>query len=209
MRKLVPILLLAAIVALVAWFFFKPAHTYRNYPPTATGAWVAFGDSLTEGYGASRGEDYPTLLGKAIGVGIRNQGVSGQTTQGALGRLDSIASEKPRVVLLCLGGNDFLQQLPKDTTFGNLGQMIDRFHQEGSFVVLIGVRSTSFRDKNAEHFAALAKQKDVLYIEDIFKGIMFRPTLMSDAIHPNAEGYKLIAQRLQEELMPYLPALKN
>lgn len=181
---------------------------YRNYPPTATGPWIAFGDSLTAGYGADKGKDYPTLLRKKLGVTIENQGVVGQTTGQALNRLDGAASAQPRVVLLCLGGNDGLQQISRTTMFENLGRMIDRFHAAGSFVVLIGVRSTTIRDKNEEGFEELADKKHVLLLPDILQDTFTDPRLMSDEVHPNDAGYEVIAERFAKTLRPLMDKLK-
>src|SRR5689334_20743652 len=98
-------LLAAAAVTLgcLAWRWSRPAH-YANLPPTATGSWVAFGDSLTEGIGASPGNDYPSRLSQLLGVEIVNLGRSGETTESSLTRLEDVLRLRPRVVLLCLGG---------------------------------------------------------------------------------------------------------
>lgn len=181
---------------------------YRNYPPTATGPWIAFGDSLTYGYGASKGKDYPTLVAQKLAVKIENNGVSGQTTGDALGRVDASARKAPRVVLLCLGGNDGLQKIPREKMFKNLSDIISTFHAEGSFVVLIGVRSATLRDKNEEGFEELAKRKRVLYIPDILEGLFTDPRYMSDQIHPNDAGYEMIAERVAKELRPLMEKLK-
>jgi lysophospholipase L1-like esterase len=123
-------------------------------------------------------------------------------------RVDELAQLRPRVVLLCFGGNDSLNQESRARTFLNLAQMIDRFHQEGSFVVLIGIRSASLRDRNEEHFAKLAREKRVLYVPDILRGLVFKPVYMSDAIHPNDAGYAKFAERLEKKLRRLLPELK-
>ena len=203
---LILVLLLAGSVAL---FYFRGCRPdYANLPPTATGPWVAFGDSLTEGYGASAGNDYPTLLGRKLGISIQNFGKSGDSSGGALQRVDAVAELKPRVVLLCFGGNDSLQGEPAGRTFANLAQLIDRFHSEGSFVVLIGIRSASLRDRNSAHFRKLAKAKRVLYVPDMLKGLAFKPVYMSDAIHPNDAGYARIADRLEKALRPHMGQLR-
>jgi len=199
--------LLAVIVALLWWR--RERTDYVNLPPTASGPWVAFGDSLTESYGASSGHDSPTLLGHRLGVSIVNMGRSGDTTAGGLKRLEELARLHPRVVLLCLGGNDGLNREPGTQTFANLAAMIDRIHQEGSFVVLIGIRSVSLRDRNEKYFKKLARDKRVLYVPDMLKGLAFKPVYMSDAIHPNEEGYRRIAERLEKVLKPLLPELIN
>jgi acyl-CoA thioesterase I len=193
----------------VAWWLFSRGGTdYANYPPSATGPWVAFGDSLTAGLGASEGNDYPAVLGRMLGVAITNAGRSGETSADGVKRVDELAQLRPRVVLLCFGGNDSLNQESRARTFSNLTWMIDRFHQEGSFVVLIGIRSASLRDRNEEHFAKLAREKRVLYVPDMLRGLVFKPVYMSDAIHPNDAGYAKFAERLEKKLRRLLPELK-
>ena len=71
-----------------------------------------------------------------------------------------------------------------------------------TFVVLIGVRNASLRDRNEKPFARLAAEKRVFHIPDILQGIAFKPIYMSDAVHPNDEGYRLIAERLENQLRP-------
>ena len=204
-------LILAAVIlcgAGLLWFWLRGDDDYTNYPPRATGPWVAFGDSLTEGFGASEGNDYPAVLGRKLGVTIQNHGNSGETTIDGLKRLGEVAQLSPRVVLLCFGGNDSLNQESRQQTFANVGQMIDGFHQNGSFVVLIGIRSASLRDFNEEHFAKLAREKRVLYVPDMLRGLAFKPVYMSDAIHPNDAGYLKIAERLEKKLRPLMPKLR-
>jgi len=199
------------LLAILGWKFFGGSGPgdLRNFPPTATGPWVAFGDSLTEGYGASRGEAYPAVFAKLTGIEVKNHGVSGNTSQDGLARLEEIAKLKPKVVLLCLGGNDTLRQIPRESTFANLEKIVDRFLREGSFVVLIGIQSASLlRDKNEKHFEELAERKKLLFLENILDGVIFNRELMSDQIHPNAQGYEKIAKRFSEELGPYLTALR-
>jgi acyl-CoA thioesterase-1 len=206
--KLWKILILLVVIA-AAIFVFRACRkaNFTNFPPTATGDWVAFGDSLTAGFGASDGNDYPALLSKSIGKPILNKGVPGETTENALRRVEEIVRLQPRVVLLCLGGNDGLQQLPMDKTFANLSTIIDRLHQSGSFVVLVGVRSASIRDHYEKSFKILAAEKQVLYVPNVLKGVLGNPGLMSDYIHPNDDGYKAIAERLEKILNPLLPNL--
>lgn len=208
LRKLTWILVPTFVAALVYWWVGRPPVP-ANLPPTATGPWIAFGDSLTEGYGATEGHSYPAQLSRGLGVPILNFGVSGDTTADALKRLDSVARQQPRVVLLCLGGNDALNQVPQARSIANLGAIIDRLHAEGTFVVLIGIRSASLRDRNEKAFARLAREKRVLYVPDFLQGLAFKPVYMSDAIHPNDEGYKQFAERLEKVLRPLLPRLTS
>ncbi len=166
-------------------------------------------DSLTAGYGATAGHDYPTLLSQRLGIPIINQGHSGDTTADGLRRLGQVLPLRPSVVLLCLGGNDCLppRDVPVDVMISNLGRIIDQLQQQGAFVVLIGVHSPSVLDKNKKHFRQLARDKRTFYVPDIFKGIFLKPIYMSDALHPNDAGYRAIAERLEKELRPLLPSL--
>lgn len=198
--------LLILLLGVAAWFVARSFHRYDyvNFPPTATGPWVAFGDSLTEGYGASEGKDYPTVLAQKLGLKILNLGKAGETSADGLARVEQVAQLQPRVVLLCFGGNDGLERSSRDKMFRNLNAMINRLRQEGSFVVLIGIRSTTLRDQNAELFQDFARTNKVFLVPNILKGIFPKPLYMSDAVHPNDEGYRLIAERLEKELRPLI-----
>lgn len=185
-----------------------PRWDLRNLPPPAAGPWVAFGDSLTSGYGAGNG-GYPSLLSARLGVEIRNLGVAGETSADGLNRLAEVEALEPRVTLICFGGNDVLQSRPREQMFANLGSIIDRLHARGSFVVLIGIRGAGLiGDANAEGFRTLARDKGVLHIPDILDGVWGRPSLMSDQVHPNDAGYEKIADRLAGELRPVLAKLR-
>jgi acyl-CoA thioesterase-1 len=189
------------------WYGSNRSADYANFPPRSGTAWVAFGDSLTAGYGAEPGQDYPSVLGRRLGVNIVNQGSAGDTSQDGLNRVEEIVRLNPRVVLLCLGGNDGLRQMSPSQMFANLGGIIDRLHQAGAFVVLIGIRSASLFDKNETGFKELAEEKQLLYVPNMLQGLVTNPRLMSDSIHPNERGYEAIADRLEKVLRPLLPRL--
>jgi acyl-CoA thioesterase-1 len=207
MKKIVALALVLLAVYLIYSFFKGPS--YANLPPTNGSTWIAFGDSLTSGIGASPDHDYPTLLGKRIGTQIANLGIPGNTTGDGLNRLDEVLQLNPKVVFLCLGGNDSLQGAPAQPMFQNLGALIYRMQQSGCFVVLLGIRSASILDRNEAGFRSLAKQRKVLYVPNILKGILGNPSLMSDQVHPNDEGYDAIAERIERALQPVLPKLRN
>lgn len=209
MRRGPALLILALLLLVGGWFWGSAGHGtgYANLPPRARGEWVAFGDSLTEGVGADPGGDYPSQLAQRLGVRIRNLGVSGNTTADALARVEEAVQLEPRVVLLCLGGNDTLRSLPPEQTFAHLATLIDRFHQGGAFVVLLGVRGRRLADEQARGFEQLARDKRVLLVPNILEGVLFTPSLMADPIHPNDQGYARIAERLEKSLLPVLPML--
>ena len=203
------LLAVATVLALGLGLFvtFRSERGYVNFPPANGTTWVAFGDSLTSGQGASEGNDYPAVLGKKLGIPILNLGTPGATTQNALGKVDEVLNAKPRVVLLCFGGNDTLNGVPHQQTFGNLTRIIDQLQQAGAFVVLLGIRTASVRDKYRSEFNKLAKQKRVLLVPNILDGVLGNPGLMSDYVHPNDQGYAAIAERLETALAPLLPEL--
>jgi lysophospholipase L1-like esterase len=201
-------ILLTVLLLGGGWFWLRPGEvSYANLPPTARGEWVAFGDSLTQGVGANEGGDFPNQLGQRLRLKIRNLGVAGHTTDDGLARVEQATQLQPRVVLLCLGGNDTLRGQSADRMFANLGTLIDRFHQSGAFVVLLGVRSAGLTDKHAKRFEQLAKAKRVLFVPNILDGVLFSPNLMSDQIHPNDAGYAKIAERVEAALLPVRPKL--
>src|SRR6188768_858759 len=129
------LLLWSVLVLAVLIYLFWPGARWRfqNLPPTANGPWVAFGDSLTAGYGSGDGGGYPAQLSKRLGVPIQNLGEAGETSADGLKRITAVEALNPRVVLLCFGGNDVLQGLSRDQMFANIGAMIDRLQARGSF----------------------------------------------------------------------------
>lgn len=206
-----PRIILAVAILLVAgfWFFVRRESTdWTNFPPSATGPWIAFGDSLTAGEGAEPGQAYPDHLSQRLGVPIVNHGQRGDTTADGLARIEPVASTKPRVVFLCLGGNDSLRRLPTEQTFRNLGQIIDRFHAEGSFVVLVGIRSASLLDGFDKRFRQLAGEKKVPFEPDFLDGLLGKNDLMADYIHPNDRGYAAFADRLARRMEPIIEQLR-
>lgn len=201
MKKLVMGLLL---IPLAAWYFFDTEPPVVDFP-TAGQNIIAFGDSLVVGFGASPGNGFVAILSNRLGRPIVNAGRNGDTTQTGLERLEEdVLSQDPRIVLLLLGGNDALRKVAVEETFDRLATMIDRIHQTGAAVVLVGVRGSLFGDKYEHAFEALAEAKQVNYVPDILRGIFGHPSLMADAIHPNNDGNLLMADRLESVLRELL-----
>ena len=201
MKKLVMALLL---IPLAAWYFFDTEPPVVDFP-TAGQNIIAFGDSLVVGFGASSGNGFVAVLSNRLGHPIVNAGRNGDTTQTGLERLEQdVLSQDPRIVLLLLGGNDALRKVAVEETFDRLATMIDRIHQTGAAVVLVGVRGSLFGDRYEHAFEALAEAKQVNYVPDILRGIFGHPSLMADAIHPNNDGNLLMADRLESVLRELL-----
>ncbi|MGH7854824.1 MAG: arylesterase [Candidatus Binatia bacterium] len=166
---------------------------------------ICFGDSLTEGVGAGSGEDYPTVLSRHLAVPVVNAGVRGDTTTQALERIsDAVLSKNPRLVVILLGGNDFLRRVPLQETRKNLGEIVRRAQAQGAMVAIAGMRLGLFSDEYAAVFEETAQQFGALYMPGVMKGILSDSALRSDPIHPNGAGYRLIAERVAEKITPLL-----
>lgn len=176
---------------------------------------VAFGDSLTAGYGVASGLSFPDFLQKEIDAAgfeyrVVNQGISGDTTSGGVNRIEEAILQKPEIVILELGGNDGLRGLPIETTRQNLDEMATRLIASGSKVLLAGM--TLPRNYGPDYikgfeqiYKDLARQKRIPLIPFLLDGVATRPQLMQgDAIHPTAEGNKLVAATVFRHLKPML-----
>jgi len=162
---------------------------------------MCFGDSLTAGTGAGAGMDYPSQLAKMIGKPVANKGIPGDTTASARQRLNrDVLSANPDVVLITLGGNDLKNGVAQNVAFGNLKYIVETIQQRGARVIIGGLTIPG-RDKGfGQGYVDLAKQTGATLIPDIFAGIVDNPNLMSDPIHPNNAGYRIIAQRFEKAL---------
>lgn len=187
-----------AVVTLGVVFWPKP-HV-RNLDSRGT-AVIAFGDSLTQGYGASEADAYPARLSRMVGTEVVNAGVSGDTTESALQRVDEdVVSRSPRIVLVGLGGNDFLRHAPIATTEANLRAIVKKIQGAGAMVVLLGFEFPSLGPSYAKMYERIADEEECLLIEDVLDGVLNDPKLKSDEIHPNGAGYALMAERIEGPL---------
>ncbi|MFK5949037.1 MAG: GDSL-type esterase/lipase family protein, partial [Methylococcales bacterium] len=116
------------------------SNEVKQTPLAANDVIVAFGDSLTVGYGTTNEFSYPAQLTKLLPQKIINAGITGEETKASLLRIDSVLQQyRPALVLLCIGGNDFLRKRSNKITQNNIGLLINKIHQSGSRVVLIAV----------------------------------------------------------------------
>ena len=166
---------------------------------------VCFGDSLTEGIGAGQGEDYPSVLSRLIAAPVVNAGHRGDTTAAALGRLSSdVMDRNPRLVIVLLGGNDFLRQVPISDTRKNMETTVRKIQERGAMVVIVAMKLGLFTDEYGAMMEELAKKFGALLVPQVTKGILTDAKLKSDAIHPNGAGYQLIAERVAEKIKPLI-----
>ena len=162
---------------------------------------LAFGDSLTFGSGANEDESYPAQLEKLIGRRVVRAGVPGEVTAQALARLpEALDEHAPRLLLLCIGGNDFLRRLGNQQAERNVREMVKLATSRGVAVMLIGTPEPGFTVSPPAFYAGIAKEFRLPYEEGIIGQVLKDTSLKADPIHPNARGYRLIAERLAEQL---------
>ena len=200
--------LLAALLVVIA---LVPAAPARAQEPVI----VALGDSLTAGLGVTAEEAYPALLEARLAregfhYRVVNAGVSGDTTAGALRRLDWVLRARPVVVVVALGANDGLRGLPVSAMRDNLVTIVTRLRGAGARVLLAGMRlppnyGADYTREFAEAFAAVARQTSVPLLPFLLDGVAGRAALnQPDGIHPNAAGQRMVAETVWRSLRPML-----
>ncbi len=195
MIKKTLLILLAALIFLAGYrIFVAPPQTQEGPIPYNTV--ICFGDSLTYGTGADQGKDYPSQLSEMIAKPVINAGVPGDTTARALKRLQrDVLARSPDMVLITLGGNDLKNGVGKDIAFGNLKRIVESIQKQGARVIIGGLKFP-LRDRGfARGYKNLADQTGAVLIPNILDDIFGNRKLMSDPIHPNDNGYKIMAER--------------
>lgn len=168
---------------------------------------LAFGDSLTAGYGLDQGEAFPVLLEQMLktdghDVKVINAGVSGETTSGGLNRLDWTLQHNPDLVMLALGANDALRKLPPELARENLSKMIEKLQAKDIEVLLLGMYAPrnfgeDYTGKFDVIYSDLAKKYNVKLYPFLLDGVVADPDLnQQDGLHPNKKGAEIIARNL-------------
>jgi acyl-CoA thioesterase-1 len=201
---------LISTVALISMTtLFSPAQ--RPGPRDSRPVILAFGDSLTAGYGVPRGSGYPELLQRkldSLGYKYRlvNMGISGDTTSGGRARMRAALDVMPSIVILELGANDGLRGQPVDQMQANLEEMIAQFQQRGAKVILAGMTlprnyGAAYIKSFEEVFRSLAKKHSLPLIPFFLEGVAGNPKYtLDDFLHPNADGYVLVTDTVMKTL---------
>jgi lysophospholipase L1-like esterase len=175
-------------------------------PPTlprlaADAVILAFGDSLTYGTGADDTQSYPAILAQLAGRRVVNAGVPGEVSAEGLARLPGVLDEyRPQLLILSHGGNDLLRKGSTEELARNLRAMVKAARSRGIAVVLVGVPAPGLLLGVPDLYATLAEEQRLPYEAEVLRTILGDRALKSDPIHPNAEGYRQLAQRLHRLL---------
>ena len=162
---------------------------------------LAFGDSLTYGTGANPEESYPAVLEQLTGRTVVRAGVPGEQTAGGLQRLPGVLDEhRPRLVIVCLGGNDMLRKGSRQAIEVNLREMLRTIKSRGIDAMLVGVPAPGLITSAPEFYEKLAKEFGIPYEGKIVTSVLYKPELKSDPIHPNADGYRKMAEAVAKLL---------
>ncbi len=193
-------ILLAIILVLVIATFTKKEK--KPVTLTSNDTILAFGDSLTYGFGAKPEESYPTLLSKDLNIKVINAGINGNTSEEGLRRLAPLLNNPSiKVIILFFGGNDVMQKQPMGALKNNLKTMIQMAKKKHIEVLLVSVPNiTLFGLSTLDLYEELANEEEVPLLSGMLCDILSQPSLKSDQIHPNAAGYKKMAQKISTSL---------
>jgi len=196
--RILPLLVLAVLALALAGCGSKVPQLARI---SAGDVIVAFGDSLTYGTGAAEHESYPAVLAQLIGRTVVGSGVPGEVTAQSLHRLPEVLDEhKPKLVIVCLGGNDMLRKISEAETIANLRAIMRQVKASGAHAVLIGVPRPALLTSAPKFYEEIAKEFGIPYEGAVVASVLYKTDLKSDLIHPNAQGYRRIAEALAELL---------
>lgn len=183
----------------------RKAPPAQSVPPGATV--LALGDSLTSGVGASADMAYPAVLQKLTGWKVVNGGVSGDTSAQALERLPALLQKhQPALVIVGIGGNDFLRRQSTSTTRANIVRICTDARASGAQVLLVAVPELSFLAAStgllSDHamYEEIASELKIPLHSKGWSTVLADASLRSDQIHANAKGYERFAQGLVETL---------
>ena len=182
---------------------------------------LILGDSLTEGYGVSAQQAFPSLLEKKLNdefssdknssYEIINAGISGSTSSGGVSRIEWLLKSKPDFLILALGGNDGLRGVPVEETKNNLEKIILAAKSKDIPTLLAGMKmppnyGIEYTREFSKLFEDLANQEDVPLIPFLLEGVGGNPAMnLPDRIHPNPAGHQKIAQTVYQNLINHLP----
>jgi acyl-CoA thioesterase-1 len=179
----------------------------RSTPPPldpARDTIVFLGDSITSGHGLPLEVTFPQRLGVALGVPVRNAGISGDQTAGGLARLErDVLAYRPKLVVVELGANDVFRRVAKAETLGNLRVIVRRLRDDGAGVLLVHLGlGVLARDDYRDEMRGIAREERAWLVEDFLSDVV--PRYSTDGLHPTEEGHARLASRLEPVLREIL-----
>jgi len=197
--------LLGVLIALVGvYVFMKEGNqtTQEKIVLDKSSVVLAFGDSLTYGFGAPKEYSYPSILERKTSLEIVNAGINGEVSSQGLARLKTILSKREfDLVILCHGGNDLIKKLPQNNLKSNLLEMIRLIQNNGAKVLFVGVANFEMFDfETNEVYDQIAQETGVVYDGITLQKVESDRSLKSDYVHPNAKGYEVMANAFYEKL---------
>ncbi len=192
-----------------------PAQRAAQRAPDTRPAIVAFGDSLTAGFGVDEGKSYPDFLQQLLDRGgyryrVVNAGISGDTSEGGVDRVAAVAAARPAIVIVELGANDGLRGLPLSATRASLDEIILKLKGAGARVVLAGMTlppnyGPDYIRSFESIYTDLAKKHSCPLIPFLLAGVAESGKYMQpDGLHPNVEGNRRVAANVMKTLQPLL-----
>lgn len=166
---------------------------------------VCLGDSITSGVGAEPGQPYPALLAAKLNREVINEGVPGDTAEDGLARVDQALAHDPWMVIVELGGNDILRQVPPARTEAALRQVLDRLLAAKVVPVLVELE-VPFAGRYSDVFERIEDDYEIPVVEDTLGEILLDPALKADPIHPNAQGHVELAAAIVDVVEPIVEA---
>jgi lysophospholipase L1-like esterase len=162
---------------------------------------LAFGDSITFGTGASPQQAYPAALERLISRKVVAAGVPGEISEQGLARLPGVIEEvKPQLLILCHGGNDFLRRLDEGQAAANVRAMIRLAREQGVAVMLLATPKPGFGAAKVKFYEEIGKELAIPVEADVLADVLSSSKYKSDLVHPNAEGYAVIAEAVAKVL---------
>jgi lysophospholipase L1-like esterase len=196
--------IIISVIIILAFFELNKSEI-ETVKLTQNDSILAMGDSLTYGFGADPKYSYPKRLSTLTNLNVINTGINGDTSQDGLRRLPSLLNDSSiKLMILCFGGNDILQKKSMVDLKDNLKKMITLAKAKNIDVLLISVPNISlFGLSSLELYEEVAEEENVHLISGLLADVLSQASLKSDQIHPNAQGYKVMSEKIFEALKEY------
>ena len=193
--------IIAIVLILLAISSFTKKET-KTMQLNKTDTILAFGDSLTYGFGANPNESYPTFLSQYTGLKVINAGVNGNTSEEGLRRLAPLLNDPSiKLIILFFGGNDIMQKRSMSALKNNLKTMIQIAKEKKIEILLVSVPNiTLFGLSTLALYEEVADEENIPLLSGMLADILSQPSLKSDQVHPNAQGYKKMAESIYRRL---------